>query len=353
MSAETIQYLNHNTLIGFAESDGHAWHWDGVTDNHYDGAIPTDDVYKRLFSWDADFSPLHVEDIHGNTVLDPDRLAVVRYDALGAPVKVFNIVSERYAIHQYAEWLVENVATLIDVSAGDLQVGSAGLLSDGAVAWVQVRPTDTVSIGGSEQLPHIVAATSHDSSIATTYKGCQQIIVCDNTLQVGLGERTSTYRVKHTSGSKASMAQARQALDIIFTGMEEFNAEMERLMNTSFTTDQFRQSIEVMYGERPGEKHDEEGKVTNTRALNNWDRRTDELTDMWLSDPRVGEFTGTQWGGLMAHNTWSQWGMAERDTNDRDRADAKLAQITSTINGDGSALDRKWMGAMNGVLADA
>ncbi len=88
MSRETLQWLNTNTLIGFTDKRGHAWHWrareqNGIS-NHYPGPIPIHDVQQRLFAWTADSRRVAVElpaDPQTMTHLDPDgrpvRWAVV------------------------------------------------------------------------------------------------------------------------------------------------------------------------------------------------------------------------------------------------------------------------------------
>ena len=57
MSQETSTWLNTRTLIGFTDQRGHAWHYraddQGDEPNHYPGAVPVDDVHRRLFGWDA------------------------------------------------------------------------------------------------------------------------------------------------------------------------------------------------------------------------------------------------------------------------------------------------------------
>ena len=65
MSRETLHNLNTNTLIGFADKRGTAWHYraeaQGDESNHYPGAIPVSDVQRRLFSWHAQSRALAVE----------------------------------------------------------------------------------------------------------------------------------------------------------------------------------------------------------------------------------------------------------------------------------------------------
>ncbi len=58
MSRESLNWLNTNTLIGFTNKRGTAWHWraeeQGEQSNHYPGAVPLADVQDRLFHWTAD-----------------------------------------------------------------------------------------------------------------------------------------------------------------------------------------------------------------------------------------------------------------------------------------------------------
>ncbi len=90
MSKETLQHLNTNTLIGFTEQRGHAWHYraeeQGDEPNYYPGAIPLEDVRRRLFGWMAESRRVAVElpaDVESMTHLDdsgePMRWAVAEY----------------------------------------------------------------------------------------------------------------------------------------------------------------------------------------------------------------------------------------------------------------------------------
>lgn len=367
MSRETLKWLNENTLVGFTETDGNAWHWDGISQNQYPGPIPVDDIRTKLFNWkaefrtpyfelyggeeDADHVPTMIDAAEGGYQFcpDPGTKAVVRVTSDGDIIP-FNYVSDIYAIHQFDEWLIDNVMQLVDASEGELEFGSAVLLKNGAVAAVQIRRPETITIGGDELLPYILAVTSHDSTIATTYKPCYGRVVCDNTLDLAINEKLSSFRVKHTKGSRLLIAQARETLGLMFAGMDEFNNEVAEMMATPLSTNQFAGAIRHAWPQ-PEPKVDEDGNVTNARSINNWDRRFDELWSLWNTDERVGEYKGTMWGGLMAHNTWSQWGMAERDTNDRDTSDVKHSQLVGSITGDIATDDRKFIRAMEMALA--
>lgn len=344
MSSETLQWLNDNTLIGYTEEFGDAWHHNGIGDNHYTGAIPMDDI-NQLFNWEVVECPVLVDlpEINGLTIPADNYKALVHPDN----ETIFAIVSNRYEVHQYNEWLIEQVQSILDVADGDLTIGSAGLLKMGAQAWVQVRPPESINVGGEDQLPWILATTSHDRTLATQYKGQRQRVVCDNTLAVGLGERTSEFRVKHTANSRARLGEARQALELIYTQQDEFDQQVEQLLNTEFSTAMFRDLNNQLYPEI--EPNVDDGKITNQRAINNRDRTITQLEDMWFTDHRVAPVKDTVWGAMQAHNTWFHWHRTHGTGGDDNLMKAR--QIQSTITGDTDKYDRQVKASIDAMLA--
>jgi hypothetical protein len=88
--------------------------------------------------------------------------------------------------------------------------------------------------------PNLLATTSFDGSIATTFKRTITATVCDNTRDLALAEKGQEYKVRHTRYSAAKITQAREALAVIHTLGEDFAKELEILANTSVTDDQWR-----------------------------------------------------------------------------------------------------------------
>jgi hypothetical protein len=96
-------------------------------------------------------------------------------------------------MHQYREWLVETVANILEVS---LTISSAGRLKGGAIAWVEVSVPDSVTTPEDVVFrPNLLAATTFDGSIATTFKRAVIDFGCDNTLDGALAQRGPTYMV--------------------------------------------------------------------------------------------------------------------------------------------------------------
>lgn len=338
MSKETMKWLHENTLIGYRDELGDAWH--GDAGNHYDGIVPIERV-EQLFSWEAQSRPVFMD--HG--VEDglqpiPGKRAIVHPDTN----QTFAIVSDRYEIHQYREWLLEQVSALLDVSSGELGIGSAGLLRGGGQAWVQVRPPETVEIGGDEHLPWVLATTSLDASLATQYKGQRQRVVCDNTLAVGLREGQAEFRVRHVKGNHLRLAEAREALEMLFKAQGEFEHEMEMLMNNYVSEVQWNEVVEAMLPYP--EKVMEGSKVKNQRAINTVEQSRYKLHELWGADDRVAPWTNTEWGVLQAFNTWFTW---ERSGLEKEQAKARA--LRDGVDGTTAAFDRKVRGALEAVVA--
>jgi phage/plasmid-like protein (TIGR03299 family) len=295
MSQETMETLNQQTLIGYTEKRGNAWHYraesQGDESNHYEGAIPIEDVVRRLFNWEAVEGTITATHIGEDGVIsstDSTRKAIMRSDT-GA---ILGVPKMAYKIHGYQEWLLRQVQNLLDA---DVQVGSAGLLSGGAVAWVQVELADTMEAGGVQYRPFMTAATSLDSSLATTYIMGSQVVVCDNTLSCALGSAKSQFKVRHTSGSIGLLNDARSALGIVHNVGAEFAREVEKLQSISVTDKQWAEFVD-----RLSTKDAVTGEVSAAGK-----RKQAELNDLYSNDLRVAPWAGTGWGVMAAVNTYT------------------------------------------------
>lgn len=291
MSRETVQWLNTNVLRGFTAKRGRAWHYsaaaqDGMEPNHYDGAIPMEDLERRLFGWRAVPRPLYMETASGITTID-GHVAWVRSDT----DELLGIHTDGYNGHQYSEWLVRNVETMV---GGVAQIANAGLLKNGAVAWVQIERPDNVSADyGISIRPFITATTSFDGSIATLYKEGYVDVVCDNTREMMLCEPGAIYRVKHTKNSAFNIADAQRTLTIV---TESALAEIHTLTGVEVSDVQWSAFVSAH-----APITEESSKRSTTLAEN----QRAELTKLWNTDTRVAPWRGTAWGVIQAVNTYN------------------------------------------------
>jgi len=290
MSMETSEWLNTYTLIGYTDKRGNAWHYRKGANNHYSGAIPEDDVLNRLFNWDVLETPLRFT-FNGKSKVIDGRKAMYRSDN----GDVLGIFKDGYQGHSYKEWLLDNVKSIL---SSDLAIGSAGLLKNGAQAWVSIEMEELFTARDDVLFrPHLLACTSFDGSIATTYKRCIQVVVCDNTLSAGLSEKGQTYKLKHTKYSQAKIGDAREALAIVFDTAADFEKEVNALVDTKVSDKQFENVLDILIPVPTDEK--------NKRGITVAEKKRDEVTAIYRNDDRAAQWNGTQFGVLQAFNTWN------------------------------------------------
>lgn len=347
MSTETLTWLNTNVLVGMTKKRGNAWHYraseQGAEPNHYPQAIPVQDVQRRLFSWKAVQVPVFaqvpasVETATGMTetgepvrmIEAKNRRAIVRSDS----GDVLGVMSGRYTLHQYDEWLVTNVANLLD---DDLQIGSAGLLKNGAIAWVSVELADNITTrDGVEFRSHLLATTSFDGSIPTLYKPVDTFVVCDNTRAAALSETSQEIRVRHTAHSVLRLTDAREALGLILGNADATVAEIERLCALPVTARQFDAWLRMFVAPTSP------AKAAITRTENTRER----MRAMWDSDPRVAPWSGSAFGVLQLANTHR---LHERPTKGATiRAERNMVEL---LNGTSARGDNRAEQILSAVL---
>lgn len=320
MSRETAEWLNRHTLIGFTAKRGNAWHYredlQGDEPNHFAGAVPVADVERRLFDWEPVSVPLSIP-VGERTVYDADmeREDITTYHEIEGkvaivpsndPTKVFGIFSDSYQPHGYKEWLIGNVSNML---SDTLNISSAGLLSNGAIAWVEISVPDTIQTPeGIAFRPNLLATTSLNGKVATTYKRTCTFVVCDNTWAGAMGEKGQTYKRKHTRNSAGKMEQdkAREALNLIQATADAVSEELRTLTQIEVTRKEFDTiTMGVLLEE---ERKANKGKpVTEPTKLQltNREKKIEAVTGLYLSDARVAPWNGTAFGVMQAWNTWA------------------------------------------------
>lgn len=344
MSRETLTWLNQNVLIGNTSKRGNAWHYkaseQGDEPNHYPGFIPVADVERRLFGFDPVSAPAAF--LRPITVADflsvggrPDNVIKVASDA---GVQYFEVIVDDehqaivdpendiafqyptvdYRIHNYREWLLKNVATILD---DDLGITSAGLLRRRAQAWVEVSvPENIVTPEGVEFRPLLLAWTSLDSSLSTNYGRRINETVCDNTLHARIGEPGETVRFKHTSGSLDRVGEVREALSIIYNAADTFSAQVAELTAVKVSEPQWQQVLDLLVPTKDKEKG---------RSLTIAENKREKLDTLYHFDPRCAPWVGTKFGVIQTANTFNLHEASIRNTHGGGRSERNQLKIIS------------------------
>lgn len=309
MSEETLEHLNQQTLVGFTDKRGPAWHFSrehqGDESNHYTGPIPVEAVRRRLFHWTPAEAPLVVRYGDGEEITDPTRKVIVRPDTK----TVLGVFSENYQVHGYEEWLIDNVSHIVDTSFGELQIGSAGLLRGGRVGWVQLDLEETQGVNDVKFRPFLSAISSCDGSMASTYMTGSQLIVCDNTMAVAVTEKDATkVRVKHSKNSHQRIAGVRDELQLMWDTVDVFTAEVMDLTAKTVTDAQWGRFLDEWTG-----LNNQDGMSKN--AVTRAEGVREELDGLWHDSDMVNPWKGTEWGVTAATNTHRHHFANVRDTS--------------------------------------
>ena len=345
MSAESAEWLNTYQLIGYTDAlygRGNAWHDNkalrvqlGIEENHYGHAIPVEDVLRRLFDWKALEADVVIRatDEYGTVIeaVDHNRKAIVRSDD---PSTIFNVFKSGYQIHQYEQWLLKDVGNLLDDS---LNIGTAGLLRRGGKAYVTLELPETIKTpSGFNVRPHLLACTSHDGTLSTTYQLVTTVVVCDNTLAGALGEQTPQVKVRHSKHSIGRLQTVRDALSLVHEYTDDLTLELERLSSQVVTDNEFQAIIDHLV---PVDLTVDARPQVQARAQN----KQELIRHIYKADPRVSAWTGTSLGVLQAFNTYNHW-FAGDDANRSERN--KLNGIT----GKAEANDRVVLDAIKNLV---
>jgi phage/plasmid-like protein (TIGR03299 family) len=347
MSRETAQWLNTRTLIGFTAKRGNAWHYraseQGAEPNHYTGAIPTEDVRRRLFAWthaEGDVSATYFDENGVTTITDPDRKSILRPAGTFGPDdkgEILGLFKSGYKVHPFGEWLIDNVGTILD---SGLSVGSAGLLKGGAIAWVQCEVPETVTTPeGVAFRPFLTAATSVDGSLSSTYQTGAQLVVCDNTLSAALGAEAKDNRVKvrHSRNSLGKVQEIRDAIGIVYDTADDFSAQVKTLCETSVSPAQWQAFLKEISPEPAG--------VTPSRGRTLAINKREELSQLWTNDVRVSPWKGTAFGVVQAVNTHAHHVQTVKGATRTER------NMLRSVKGEWQALDASTVSTLSRVLS--
>jgi phage/plasmid-like protein (TIGR03299 family) len=353
MSLETSIWRNTKFLVGQTAQRGHAWHYrasdQGVEPNHYDGFIPVGDVVRRLFPSPVltvptaiaiPVGPGEVPDFMQNDIGYRWQLMARKGIIPGTPEERLDLIDVEtghfdplgihgldYVSHQYADWLIDRIGTLLDVSNGELGISSAILMRGGRVASVELSLPDTiVTPAGFPFRPNVLAYTSHNGDYATTWKRTVTAVVCDNTFRAAdrEDERGGIQRWRHTAASAddvTTMMDARKALGIIIKGGEAAGAKIEAMAAHKVSEAEWGRVLDVL---APKAADD-----ATPRSKGFVERKRGALTLLWTDDERVAPWRGSALGVVQAFSTYTHH--VQRGTADPDKRGERAAW--RTVNG--------------------
>lgn len=188
--------------------------------------------------------------------------------------------------------------------------------------------------------PNLLATTSFDGSIATTFKRTITDTVCDITREGALAEQGQAYKVKHSRYSHAQLAPAREALAMVHTLADDFAKEVATLCAITVTQDHWAKFLNAHVNRTDAKT----GQLLKGRALAMADRKRDALNRLYWYDHRVAPWAGTAHGVVQAVNTYEHHEGIVRGAARPER------NMLRTVTGDFGKLDRMTMTTLEKVM---
>lgn len=306
MTRQTIEWLNTMTRIGDTDRRGNAWHHRKGNTNHYPGAIPLDDVRELLLPYEPIEHPIYFRlpcDVAEADGMDDNGMPfrwskIENFKAIASkdhPETIHAIPTADYGVHPFKHWLIDQVFALVD---GNVHVSSCGLLQNGAVAWVELSLHDSKQVAGFDYRPHLLASTSSNGRYRTEYGRKVQATVCDNTLDIAVGEQGASISFKHSKGSTVRIKDAQEALGLIVTAGEDFEKEVKNLLDWRVSSKEFSRFLDLAVPVK-----DKDGQPLQGGPLTRAENKRQTLAQMWRTDERVAPWSGTAFGVLQLSNT--------------------------------------------------
>lgn len=219
--------------------------WHGLGTALPRNATP-EEVWSLAGFYDAKAIPLH-GNAGGVPFMVDDRKAIIRGDKVGAEAYLATMGAD-YQIVQFSE-LAEAVVT--GARGEQAIIHTAGTLGEkGERGWILAELPEryVIRVKGddSEIRPYLLAATSHDGSLAAHLRNVATRVVCQNTLGAALGERGgASWTIRHTSGAAGRLQDAAEAFRLMGSRMERFGQLANALAERSLTSEDFERAVAV------------------------------------------------------------------------------------------------------------
>lgn len=217
--------------------------WHGLGQSLQSGAPIEEWIHAAGLNWEIKRSPVNYENDGMNVWTDNQVL--FRSDT-NAPL---SIVSKKYHVVQPGN-VLEFFRDL--VSHAGFEIETAGTLKGGKRIWALARTGfDGNVVPGDMVRSYLLLVTSCDGGLATTAQYTSVRVVCNNTLQMSLGESANASKVKVRHNTMFDPVAVKESLGLnagVIYG--EFMNRMQSYANVSITENIAEQMIETLFARR-------------------------------------------------------------------------------------------------------
>lgn len=279
-----------------------AWHRLGVTlEDTFDAETALQKAH--LAGWNVRKTPLFTVDENGNQIVAESRFATIYTNPVTGENQYLGVVGSYYEPIQN-EKHIDLLNALVDESGAHFD--TAGSLRSGRETFVSMKLPETMNVGGQDPVDlYLLALNSHDGASAFRFLVTPVRVVCANTQAAAIRAAKSSFSIRHVRGATGVIAEAREALDLTFKYVSEFEVEAERLLGLSFSDREFDGFIKELFDYE---------KAETTRQFNTATEHVEGASSLWHSSATMEGITGTRWGAYQAVTEYTDHFMAVRNT---------------------------------------
>ncbi|MDI1238651.1 MAG: DUF932 domain-containing protein [Polaromonas sp.] len=156
-----------------------------------------------------------------------------------------SVVSNRYKPVQPRE-VLEFFRSL--VSAGGFELETAGALKGGKKLWALAKTNQQTVLKGNDTVKaYLLLATSCDGTLCTQAFFTSVRVVCNNTLQLALGESAGVVKVPHST--RFDPKTVKESLGLGLSAWDQFSRSMKSLANRPVSEVEARAFLETVLGD--------------------------------------------------------------------------------------------------------
>lgn len=260
----------------------------------------------------------------------PEQRVLYRSDTK-APLSV---VSPRYQVVQPRE-ILEFYRDLTEM--GGFELETAGVLKSGKKLWALARTGQSVSLKGKDTVNgYLLLATACDGTLATTAQHTSVRVVCNNTLQIALGDSAGAVKVGHRTQFDAQAVK--RQLGIAVSSWDAFMVRMKALSERKVSDAAAEKFLRRVLTYPTANSTDRDAIAVNERAI----KAVSQL------------YAGRGKGADLASASGSAWGLLNAITEYVDhhrRARSDDHRRDAAWFGSGASLkDRAWEEALKLVV---
>jgi phage/plasmid-like protein (TIGR03299 family) len=302
--AHNINYNEQTGKDSFFSVKQKAWH--GLGQIVQDYPTSAEAIQFAGLDYEVIKSPLYTqgrsmtignagEIIDGEEIDVPNYYATMRNDnstVLGVVGKDYEVVQNKDAF------------TFFDSIVGGegIQYETAGALGKGERIFITAKLPDYIKVGNNDIIEkYLFLTTSHDGSGSITAAFTPIRIVCANTLNAALSNKTNTIRIRHTANAKQRLEQAHKVMGITNTLSIQLESIFNNWTKVRISDKQVKQLIQAaMVPNKEVLKHLQEGNTDELSTV--FTNMVDKAYQYGMSNPTqlMATTEGTLFGAYNA-----------------------------------------------------